>query len=59
MEKQIESLCEKAEKANTSGEALQYSQAACNVANALRVVSEVKTNSQIERGNTTSYKPGY
>lgn len=36
-----EELLEKASKASTGGEAMAYSQAACNAANAARVLAEL------------------
>lgn len=35
LEKAIEAMADKAASANTSGEAMQFAQAACNLANAL------------------------
>lgn len=41
MEKVIEQLIEKAGKAHAACDALQFSQAACNAANAMRVVRDL------------------
>ena len=42
MEKEVKSLIAKAEKAATGGEALAYSQAACNAANAMRALNDIR-----------------
>lgn len=41
VEKEVKSLIEKAEKAGDSGDALKFSQAACNVANAMSCIQSI------------------
>lgn len=43
MEKQVEALVKKASEAQTADEAMKFSQAACNAANAMCAVASSKT----------------
>lgn len=43
MEKHVEKLIEQAAKATTANEAQTFSQAACNAANALRALNDIKS----------------
>ena len=42
MEKQIESLVKKAAEAKSADDAMRFSQAACNAANAMRALADAK-----------------
>lgn len=44
MEKHVEQLIEKAAKTGESHNAMNFSQAACNSANAMRVLAEIKAS---------------
>lgn len=44
MEKQVEDLVKKAAEAEFPDDAMKFSQAACNVANAMRAVADVMKN---------------
>jgi hypothetical protein len=43
LKKKVETLLRKAADATNAAEAMSYSQAACNSANALRVLAEIET----------------
>lgn len=42
MQSEVESLIKKAEKATASDDALKFSQAACNAANAMRALADTE-----------------
>lgn len=42
MEKQVESLMKKAVEATSSDDAMKFAQAACNAANAMRVLADIE-----------------
>lgn len=44
MENEVKSLVTKAEQAKSADDAMKYSQAACNAANALRVLVDIKSS---------------
>jgi len=46
MEQHVETLIEKAASAKTATEAMQFSQAACNAANALAVLKNIAARQQ-------------
>lgn len=44
--KEVESLVKKAEKAQRADDALKFSQAACNAANAMACINTIKRNAE-------------
>ena len=46
MKEHIETLIEKAARASTADDAMRFSQAACNAANALRALADIKVMSK-------------
>jgi hypothetical protein len=52
MEKEIENLVKRASEATSGDDAMRYSQAACNVANALRALADARaTNTKTGDGS--------